>query len=133
MLFFLGRLVMLDRVLNGAWCFGDHRFNHRFFSHGSNLDHFSSRSSSGSQFGFLLQTLGFTLAATHFTWVVWRTAVWRQGADRSGFNHWSRGFGNHWRFDHRCFNNWRWSRFGGFDHWRGSLGFFNHWGFNDWR
>ena len=123
---------MLDRVLNGAWCFGDDRFNHGFFSHGSNLDHFSSRSSSGSQFGFLLQALGFTLAATHFTWVVWRTAVWRQGADRSGFNHWSRLFGHHRCFD-RCFNDWRWSRCSGFNHWRGSLGFFNHWGFNDWR
>jgi hypothetical protein len=56
----------------------------------------------------------------------------RQGADRRGFNHWSRLFGHHRRFD-RCFNDWRWSRCSGFNHWRGSLGFFNHRGFNDWR
>jgi len=119
--------------------------------------HGFSRSSSGSQFGFLLQALGFTLAATHFTWVVRCTAVAGQGADRCGFNHrrWLFGYhrcgnrswcfhlgwllGSHWLFNHyrlgnrsrcRCFLN----RLDGlfFSNWRlgcrfGSRLLGNHW------
>ena len=88
MFFFLGLFVLLDRFLNGAWCFGNHGFNGHFLGDRgrSRLDHFGSWSSSGgsgSQLGFLLQTLFFTLATTHFTRVVRRAAAWGQGADRS--------------------------------------------------
>lgn len=134
MFFFLGLLVLLDRVLNGAWCFSNHRLNHSFFSHRgrSCLDHFSNHGwlgsdwrSSGSQFGFLLQTLFFTLATTHFTWVVWRAAAWRQSADRCwSFNHRGWRFGHHGCFDNRCFNDRCWF---------GSLTFFKHRGFKHWR
>jgi hypothetical protein len=128
--FFLGFLVLLNRVLNGAWCFSDHRFDNRFLSNRGRrcLDHFGDRSSSGCQFGFLLQTLFFTLATTHFTRVVWRAAARGQGADRSRcFNHWGWRFGNYWRFNrrrfnHLSFNDWRWSRFGSHNHWLGNHG-----------
>src|SRR5471030_3114119 len=137
-LFFQGLFVLLYRVLNGAWSFVDHvfnRFGSDFSSRGrSCLDDFSNnrcwlgsgRGRSGSQFGFLLQTLGFTLAATHFTRVVRRTAIFGQGTGwggfdhrcnhfcyNRGFNHWSRlGSHNHWlghhRFSYRSFSDWRW-------------------------
>lgn len=45
------------------------------------------------QFRFLLQALGFTLTATHFTRVVRCAAIAGQGAGRCGFDHRSR-FGN---------------------------------------
>ena len=81
MLFFLGLFVLLYSFLNGARCFFDDRFGRRRFDHFSN-----NRSSSGSLFGFFLQTLFFTLATTHFTWIVRRAAARRQGADRGSFN-----------------------------------------------
>lgn len=134
-LFFLGLLVLLYRFLNGAWSFVDHGVSwlgSHFSNRGrSSLDDFSNnrchfdsgRSSSGSQFGFLLQTLFFTLATTHFTRVVRCAATWCQGAGRGSFNHWcshfgdNRGFNNRshfWfgshnnRLDNRNFSNWRW-------------------------
>jgi hypothetical protein len=131
-LFFLGLLVLLYRFLNGARCLVDHRLS-RLGSHFSGrgrscLNHFGSdnrfsRSSSGSQFGFLLQTLGFTLATTHFTWVVRCTATWRQGADRSGFDYRSRHLGNDRSFNDWRFNHRRWSRFCGGNHRLGYHGF----------
>jgi hypothetical protein len=77
-------------------------------------------------------SLSFLATATHFTWVVRRTAVFGQGAGRCGFNHRGGDFGNHWRFNHwrglndRCWLN-DWSRLG-------SHGFENH-GFDNrcWR
>ena len=135
MFFFLGLFVLLDRFLNGAWCFGNHGFNGHFLGDRgrSRLDHFGSWSSSGgsgSQLGFLLQTLFFTLATTHFTRVVRRAAAWGQGADRSCFNHWRWCFGYNWRFNHRGFNDR--CRFSN-NYWLGSLGFFNNRRFNHWR
>ena len=120
--FFQGLIVLLYRVLNGAWRFVDSGFScansRRFSSRGRGcLGNFSSgRSSRSSLFGFFLQTLGFTLAATHFTWIVRRAAVFSQGADRSGFDNRCSHFGNN-----RCFNHW--SRLGSSNHWLGDWRF----------
>lgn len=72
----------------------------RFYRSGFGSDHGFSRGSCGSQFGLLLQTLGFTLATTHFARIVWCATVAGQGAGRSGLDHWSGCFGNH-RGDNR--------------------------------
>ena len=75
----------------------------------------------------------FLATTTHFTWVVRRTAVFGQGADRRSFNHWRSNFGYHRRFNHwRSLNDRSW-----LDHW-GWLShhdfgnrcwrFFYHWG-----
>lgn len=125
MLFFLGMRSVLDsaRCLLGHrgrffhcrfghWCrcslFGwrrgglDHLW--RFYRSRLGGHHGFSRSSSGSQLGFLLQALGFTLAATHFAWVVRCTAIAGQGADRRGFSFDSGcGLFGH----HRCCNRSR--------------------------
>ena len=70
---------------------------------GWSLDHFGSRCGSGCSSG----GFSFLAATTHFTWVVWRTAVFGQGAGRRGFNHGRCDFGNHWRFNHGCrLNHW---------------------------
>lgn len=91
--FFNGTQVLVDgwgSVLN--FCFDGRCLRNRF-------DY--GRGRCRCFFGFFLQTLGFTLATTHFTWVVRRTAVFGEGAGR-GFNHWGGHFGNHWGFhDHR--------------------------------
>jgi hypothetical protein len=143
--FFLGLLVLLYRFLNGARRFVDHRLN-RLGSHFSGwgrscLNHFSNNrcrlgsdscfswSRRSSQFSFLLQTLGFTLATTHFTRVVRRTATWRQGAGRSSFDYRSRCFGNDRSFYCWCFNHRRWSRFCSSNHRFGNHGF-SHLGFS---
>ena len=88
-------------------------------------DHGFSWGSSGGQFGFLLQAFGFTFAATHFAWIIRRTAIAGQGAGRSSFGsrgggldhcwsgnrgcflHWGRLLGNHWLLDHRLGNRGR--------------------------
>jgi len=146
-LFFLSFFALFNRVLNGAWCFSDDRFNRCFFSDRgrSCLGHFScrgwfgsNRSCSGGQFGFLLQTLGFTLATTHFTRVVWRAAVWRQGADGSRrFNHWRWRFDCGWcffnlSFGNRSFNHWCRRRLCCCNYWLGNHSL-RHFGFSDWR
>jgi hypothetical protein len=60
--------------------------------------------------------LSFLATATHFTWVVRRTAVLGQGAGRRGFSRRSGDFGNYWRFNHwRGLNDWRWLGNHGFD------------------
>ena len=135
-LFFQGLLVLLYRFLNRTRRFVDHRLgrlgNHFGGRGRRGLNHFSNncfnRSRSGSQFGFLLQALGFTLATTHFTRVVRRTATWRQGADRSGFDDRRRRLGDDRSFSSRSFNDRsfnlrRWSRFRGGNHRLGNHGF----------
>jgi len=165
-LFFLGMRSVLDSarcLLDHRGRFFHHRFGHwrrcslfgwrrggldhhwRFYRSRLGGHHGFSRSSSGSQLGFLLQALGFTLAATHFAWVVRCTAIAGQGADRRGFG-FDSGCG---RFGHhRCCNRSRLFNLGRllgryrlFNHhcWLGNRGwrrgllnrrdglFFNHW------
>jgi len=125
-LFFLGLLVLLYRFLNGPRRFVDHRLSrlgNHFGGRGRRCLNRFNRSCSGSQLSFLLQTLGFTLATTHFTRVVRRTATWRQGADRSGLDDWRRRFGNYRSFNDRRFNHRRRSRFRGGNHRLGNHGF----------
>src|SRR5471032_317044 len=87
-------------------------------SRGWRLDYFgSSRSGSGCSGG----GLSFLAAATHFTWVVRRAAIFGQCAGRGCFNHRGGNFGNHWRFNH-------WRRLG--NHNRSG---FNHFGNRCWR
>src|SRR5471032_2886533 len=129
-LFFQGRGVLLYHFVSGRGS----RFSSRFGNRGRGcLDDFSndrcrfnsSRCRSGCQFGFLLQTLGFTLATTHFTRIVRCTAIFSQGADWSGFNYRCNHFGDNRRFNH-C------RRLGSSNHGFGNHGFCN-WSFNDWR
>ena len=87
---------------------------------------FPCRGSSCCGFSFLATT-------THFTWVVRCTAVFSQGADRCGFNHWRCHFGND-----RCFNHGRrfndrsrlnhWGWLGNHDFGNRCRRFFYHWG-----
>ena len=87
-------------------------------SRGWRLDYFgSSRCGSGCSGG----GLSFLAAATHFTWVVRRAAIFSQGAGRGCVNHRGGDFGYHW-----CFNHWR--RLG--NHHRSG---FNHFGNRCWR
>ena len=138
MFFFQGLFVLLNRFLNGAWCFVDCGLSWlgiNFCSRGRCcLGHFSndcfSWRSSGSQFGFLLQALFFTLATTHFTRVVRCAATWCQGVGRSGSNHWCRHFGNYRRFHDRSRLGCCDDRLGG--HCIGNRSF-NRRSFNDWR
>lgn len=130
MLFFQGLRFVLYHFFDGTQVFVDGwggRLGSDFSGRGRGcLDDFSNnrsrldssnRCSSGSQFGFLLQALLFTLAATHFTWVVWRAATWRQGTDRGGFDNRCSHFGDNRSFNHRSrlgnnsrgFSDWRWS------------------------
>ena len=117
--FFQGLLVLLYRFLYGTRRFFDDRLGSRCrFDHVSNnrcrlaATNRTNRNGSGGQFGFLLQTLGFTLATTHFTWIVRRrpfsvrALTGAASTDRCGdcsnnrrwcFNDWSRlGSSNHW-------------------------------------
>ena len=107
----LGSRSSLDHLGNHRRRLGSHYGFYRSFSGGS-----------GSQFGFLLQTLGFALATTHFTWVVWCATGAGQGADRSGLDNRRSHFGG------RCFN--RCCRCG--NHRLGNYWFSSH-DFCDWR
>ena len=78
----------------GRGCLGD------FFHDWSWFDSRRLSGSSGSLFGFLLQTLGFTLATTHFTRIVRRAAICGQGAGRCWLFNRGRCFDNHGCFDH---------------------------------
>ena len=79
-------------------------------------------------------SFGFLAAATHFTWVIRRTAVFGEGACRRSFNHRGGHFGNHrgFNFNHgrrlhnrRRLNHWSWL---GDDFSNRCRCFFYHWG-----
>jgi hypothetical protein len=124
------RLSHVDRSrFSGVFLFGLFGFN-SVLDVGSGVSGYTNRFSSndgfnhdrGGFFSFLGQALGFTLAATHFTWVVRRAAIAGDGWSR--FNVY---FSNHNHFSH--FYHWLWRRFGGdwrcFNYWRFSNGCFN--------
>ena len=115
MRFFLGLGVVLNHFLCRLQVLVDNRgsFLCGFGNDGNGFgDGFDRRCSSSGQFSLFLQTLGFTLAATHFTWVVRRAAI---AGQRVGGGCFGNGFGR--RFDHgNRLDRWRLRRFLDGDH-----------------
>jgi hypothetical protein len=120
--FFSGVLGFVERRGWFGWGFSDRGRGclDDFFHDRSRFGSRRLSGGSGSLFGFLLQTLGFTLATAYFTWIVWSATVRGQGTDRCRLFNRGRCFGNHRGFDHwsrfdhfwldRLHGLWRWLR-----------------------